>query len=164
MAETKVKHSSVEERAAKGKRKREKTPVSSHMGWIPAPDLPDPVSLLDEPNALRLGLTEPYVAPGTTLNGSERTADVQQLEARSTPPRFTAYACLVLEMLKNDPMLFIRGAEAEEAWRIVDPVMSAWTAGDVPMQEYSAGGSTPPPVRSPRFRTGGGIRAREHAP
>jgi hypothetical protein len=28
----------------------------------------------------------------TTLNGPERTAEIRQLEARSTPPRFTAYA------------------------------------------------------------------------
>ena len=27
----------------------------------------------------------------------------------------------------------IRGDEAEEAWRIIDPVTKAWTAGDVPM-------------------------------
>jgi glucose-6-phosphate 1-dehydrogenase len=44
-------------------------------------------------------------------------------------------------MLKNDPMLFIRDDEAEESWRIVDPVMQAWAAGDVPMEEYTAGSS-----------------------
>jgi glucose-6-phosphate 1-dehydrogenase len=59
----------------------------------------------------------------TTLNGPEQTAENRQLEARSTPPRFTAYARLIQEMLKGDPMLFIRGDEAEEAWRIIDPVM-----------------------------------------
>jgi glucose-6-phosphate 1-dehydrogenase len=96
-----------------------------------------------EPNVLRLGLTEPYVRLATTLNGPERTAEGRVLEATSTPPRFTAYANLILEMLKNDPMLFIRGDEAEEAWRIVDPVMTAWSTGDVPMQEYGA--SQPPP-------------------
>jgi len=42
-------------------------------------------------------------------------------------------------MLNSDPMLFICGDEAEEAWRIIDPVTAAWTAGDVPMQEYPAG-------------------------
>jgi glucose-6-phosphate 1-dehydrogenase len=96
-----------------------------------------------EPNVLRLGLTEPYVRLATTLNGPERTAERRELEAQSTAPRFTAYANLILEMLKNDPMLFIRGDEAEEAWRIVDPVMTAWSTGDVPMQEYGA--SQPPP-------------------
>ena len=55
---------------------------------------PLPRYLLDqwpgvEPNVLRVGLTEPYVRLSTTLNGPERTAETQQLEARSTPPRFT---------------------------------------------------------------------------
>ena len=88
-----------------------------------------------EPNVL----TEPYVRLSATLNGPERTAETRQLEARSTPPRFTACAHLILEMLNSDPVLFIRGDEAEEAWRIIDPVMKARSAGDVPMQEYPAG-------------------------
>ena len=41
-------------------------------------------------------------------------------------------------MLNSDPMLFIRGDEAEEAWRIIDPVMKAWSAGNVPVQDYPA--------------------------
>ena len=68
-----------------------------------------------------------------------------ELEALSAPPRFTAYAHLIHEMLHNDPMLFIRGDEAEEAWRIIDPVMTAWSAGEVPMQEYAAGQAPPGP-------------------
>jgi glucose-6-phosphate 1-dehydrogenase len=99
-----------------------------------------------EPNALRIGLTEPYVRLTTTLNGPERTAEIRELDARSTAPRFTAYAHLIQEMLKGDPMLFIAGAEAEEAWRIIDPVMNAWTVGDVPLQEYPAGGTPPGPA------------------
>jgi glucose-6-phosphate 1-dehydrogenase len=57
----------------------------------------------------------------TTPNGPERTAEIRQLEARSTAPRFTAYAHLILQMLNSDPMLFTRGDEAEEAWRTIDP-------------------------------------------
>jgi glucose-6-phosphate 1-dehydrogenase len=112
---------------------------------------PLPSYLLDkwpgvEPNVLRLGLTEPYVRLATTLNGPDRTAESRELEARSSEPRFTAYANLILETLKSDPMLFIRGDEAEESWRIIDPVMTAWAAGDVPMQEYAAGGTPPGPM------------------
>ena len=112
---------------------------------------PLPRYLLDqwpgvEPNILTVGLTEPYVRLSTTLNGPEQTAETRQLEARSTPPRFTAYANLILEMLNGDPRLFIRGDEAEEAWRIIDPVMKAWSAGDVPMQDYPAGQAPPGPA------------------
>jgi glucose-6-phosphate 1-dehydrogenase len=99
-----------------------------------------------EPNALRIGLTEPYVRLTTTLNGPERSAESGELEARSTPPRFTAYAHLIQEMLKGDPMLFITSDEAEEAWRIIDPVMNTWSHDDVPIQEYPAGGEPPGPA------------------
>ena len=98
-----------------------------------------------EPNVLRMGLTEPYLRLATTLNGPEHTAEIHELEARSTPPRLSAYAHLIEKMLEGDPMLFIRGDEAEEAWRIIDPVMAAWAAGDVPMQEYAAGTAPPAP-------------------
>ena len=49
-------------------------------------------------------------------------------------------------MLKGGPMLFITSDEAEEAWRIIDPVMNAWATGDVPLQEYPAGGEPPGPA------------------
>ncbi len=98
-----------------------------------------------EPNALRIGLMEPYVRLTTTLNGPERTAERRDLEARSTPPRLTAYAHLIQQILEGDPMLFITSDEAEEAWRIIDPVMNAWSAGEVPLQEYPAGGTPPGP-------------------
>jgi glucose-6-phosphate 1-dehydrogenase len=101
-----------------------------------------------EPNVLRIGLTEPYVRLATTLNGPERTAERRELETRSTAPCFTAYAHLIQEMLERDPMLFITGDEAEEAWRIIDPVTNAWSAGDVPLQEYPAGGKPPPGARA----------------
>jgi glucose-6-phosphate 1-dehydrogenase len=112
---------------------------------------PLPRFLLDqwpgvEPNVLRIGLADPYVRLSTTLNGPERTAESRELEARSTPPSFTAYAHLIQQMLQSDPMLFIRGDEADEAWRIIDPVMHAWSAGGVPMQEYAAGGAPPGPA------------------
>jgi glucose-6-phosphate 1-dehydrogenase len=83
---------------------------------------------------------------GVPSVGPERTAERRELEARSTTPSFTPYAHLIQEMLKGDPMLFITSDEAEEAWRIVDPVMNAWSAGDVPLQEYPAGGAPPAPL------------------
>ena len=112
---------------------------------------PLPRYLLDQwpgvaPNVLRLGLTEPYVRLTTTLNGPERRAEVHELELHTATARRTPYANLVLEMLRSDPTLLIRGDEAEESWRIIDPVMKAWAAGAVPMQEYAAGGAPPGPT------------------
>jgi glucose-6-phosphate 1-dehydrogenase len=99
-----------------------------------------------EPKVPRLGLTESYVRLATTLNGPDRRAGNRELEVHSTRSRRTPYANLILEMLNWDPMLVTRGDEAEEAWRIIDPVMKAWSSGDVPMRDYAAGGPPPSPA------------------
>ncbi len=60
MAEpTQIAHPSVEERRVRGKAQREQTPLSSHAGWKPADDRPDPVALLEEQNTRR----EPDLVP-----------------------------------------------------------------------------------------------------
>jgi uncharacterized protein (DUF2252 family) len=58
-ARTRVAHLSVDERRAKGKEARNRTPPSSHTGWVPATDRPDPVGLLEEQNVTR----EPDLVP-----------------------------------------------------------------------------------------------------
>src|SRR5512133_570145 len=50
---------SVDERRALGKEARDRTPLSSHSGWTPAGDRPDPVGLLEEQNLTR----EPDLVP-----------------------------------------------------------------------------------------------------
>jgi glucose-6-phosphate 1-dehydrogenase len=47
--------------------------------------------------------------------------------------------------MKGDPALSIRGDEAEEAWRVLGPVLSAWQSNRVPLEEYPAGSDGPPP-------------------
>ena len=52
-AVSKVAHPSVDERQAKGRQASEQTPPSSHSGWHPAADRPDPVALLEEQDLTR---------------------------------------------------------------------------------------------------------------
>ena len=59
MAARKVAHPTVDERRAAGKEARDRTPPSSHAGWAPAADRPDPVGLLEEQNLTR----EPDLVP-----------------------------------------------------------------------------------------------------
>ncbi len=59
MSVTAVEHPSVEERKAEGKEARKRMPPSSHSGWKPAADRPDPVALLEEQDATR----EPDLVP-----------------------------------------------------------------------------------------------------
>ena len=48
-----IEHPTVEERTARGKAARERAARSSHSGWIPADDRPDPIALLEQQNATR---------------------------------------------------------------------------------------------------------------
>ena len=37
----------------------------------------------------------------------------------------------------------VSSAETEQAWRVVDPVLTAWAAGEVPLETYPAGSGGP---------------------
>jgi glucose-6-phosphate 1-dehydrogenase len=100
-----------------------------------------------EPQVLRIGLEDPYVRLATALTSPDRPPEMRELEMEATQPQRTPYANVILMMLNSNPTLFIRGDEAEESWRIIDAVVNAWSAGEVPMQEYPAG--TPPPGSAP---------------
>ena len=52
-AVSKVTHMSLDERQAEGKQASDRTPPSSHSGWQPAADRPDPVALLEEQDLTR---------------------------------------------------------------------------------------------------------------
>jgi len=54
-----VAHLTLDERRARGSRAADQTPPSSHFGWQPAEDRPDPVALLEEQNLTR----EPDLVP-----------------------------------------------------------------------------------------------------
>src|SRR6266545_1916957 len=56
---TRIAHPSVDERRARGKEARDRTPASSHAGSAPATDRADPVALLEEQNTTR----EPDLVP-----------------------------------------------------------------------------------------------------
>jgi uncharacterized protein (DUF2252 family) len=59
MAQRRVAHPSVDDRRARGLEARDNAPLSSHAGWAPASDRPDPVGLLEEQDVTR----EPDLVP-----------------------------------------------------------------------------------------------------
>ena len=118
---------------------RDHAEVAIHFRLPPPPGRP-----FAKPNVIRIGLMEPYVRAGVNVLGPDRSIVRDELELRAPEPDRPAYANLLLDMLRGDPMLSIRGDESEEAWRIVEPVLDAWEADRVPMLEYPAGSSGPP--------------------
>jgi len=98
-----------------------------------------------EPDVLRLTLDPDSIAIAINLNGAGDPFDLEREElavdlvSQELPP----YSLLLLEVLEGDPTLSIRGDEAEECWRIVEPVLAAWANGVVPLEDYAAGSSGP---------------------
>jgi glucose-6-phosphate 1-dehydrogenase len=96
------------------------------------------------PGYLRIGIDGPRdvalrlngVAP-MTLTGPPPASDV--------PP----YGHVLLDLLDGGSMLSVRGDEAEEAWRVVEPVLAAWHDGLVPLEEYPAGSDGPEAAPKP---------------
>ena len=59
MAAARIEHPTVDARRARGKEAGNQVPLSSHEGWQPAADRPDPVGLLEQQNDTR----EPDLVP-----------------------------------------------------------------------------------------------------
>jgi glucose-6-phosphate 1-dehydrogenase len=49
-----------------------------------------------------------------------------------------AYERVILDALRGDPTLFIRGDEVSRSWKIVDPILAHWAADDSPIPLYQA--------------------------
>ena len=105
-------------------------------------------------NHVPAGLTGP--APGSVLrfslgpdrmelelnvNGGDDPFELERavLEADLGAGALKAYGEVLSGILDADAALSVRGDAAEQSWRIVDPVLAAWRAGDVPLDEYPAG-------------------------
>ncbi|MFJ9927826.1 MULTISPECIES: glucose-6-phosphate dehydrogenase [Streptomyces] len=112
----------------------------------PVPHLPFGHSGEVVPNVLRFGL-EPEGLTLDLMGTGSRAGHLTELElsARLEPGELPAYGRLLLDVLRGDPALSIRGDEAEEAWRVLTPVLSAWERGLVPLEEYPAGSDGPAP-------------------
>ena len=110
------------------------------------PDLPMWHGAQPRQNALRLRFKPDELSLDLNLNGAGDPFDLEpaELDLKLAPQEMTAYARLLLDILEGDNTLSIRADEAEEAWRIVTPILEAWKEGEVPMQEYPAGSDFEP--------------------
>jgi glucose-6-phosphate 1-dehydrogenase len=100
-------------------------------------------------NELRIGLDGPYdftlSLTGWATGPPSHLAPLA-LDAELPAPELPAYSRVLMDVLNGDSTLSIRGDEAEEAWRILTPVLQAWAEDRVPLEEYPAGSTGPPPL------------------
>ena len=83
-----IKHPSLDERLGQGRTARDRTPPSSHTGWSPAADRPDPVALLEqqdrtrEPDLVPVRHGRMMVSPFTFYRGA---AKIMAVDLKDTP-------------------------------------------------------------------------------
>jgi glucose-6-phosphate 1-dehydrogenase len=94
-------------------------------------------------NVLRLELNPDRMALGVNINGRGDPFAVEyiELDTALAPQEISPYGRLLLDVLEGDLTLSIRDDEAEESWRIVEPILQAWRDGQAPLLEYPAGSS-----------------------
>ena len=97
------------------------------------------------PNVLTLSMNPDRLSADLALNGAGDPfcLDPVRIELELAPQELSAYARLVVEALQGDASLATRGDEAEESWRIVEPILAAWARGTVPLAAYRAGSHGP---------------------
>ncbi|SEM05610.1 glucose-6-phosphate 1-dehydrogenase [Blastococcus sp. DSM 46786] len=115
------------------------------LRFKPVPHLPFGQEEQPQPDVLRLRLEPDGIGLELNLNGAGDPFDLERrtLDIDLPPRRLSAYGLLIGEMLAGNSALSISDVEAEESWRIVEPILAAWTAGEVPLQEYPAGSDGP---------------------
>jgi glucose-6-phosphate 1-dehydrogenase len=117
---------------------RDRKEIAVH--FRPVPHLPFPANPEVRPNVMRFGLEPENVALELTGAGSRaHSLSPLTLAAQLEPPTLPAYGRLLLDVVNRNAALSIRGDEAEESWRVVEPVIDAWSRGLVPLREYAAG-------------------------
>jgi glucose-6-phosphate 1-dehydrogenase len=123
--------------------RRDRKEVAAH--FRPVPHLPFEHQGHARPNVLRFGLEPESVVLELTGTGPRTDTLVPlTLATHLEPAELPAYGQLLLDILKGNSALSIRADEAEESWRVVTPVLDAWSRELVPLQEYAVGSDGPP--------------------
>jgi glucose-6-phosphate 1-dehydrogenase len=93
---------------------------------------------IDDANEIRLHLNGMAAGPQHSRLPVALTAPAPVTDL---PP----YGHVLLDVLAGGSTLSVRGDEVEAAWRLLAPVLDAWTKNLVPMEHYAAGSSGPLP-------------------
>lgn len=94
---------------------------------------------------LRFSLGPDKLSLEINVNGGDDPFDLHRatLDADLGLGALRSYTEVLAAVLDGDAALAVRGDAAEECWRIIQPVRDAWTRGDVPLEDYSAGSNGP---------------------
>ncbi|WP_323990711.1 glucose-6-phosphate dehydrogenase [Nguyenibacter sp. L1] len=87
--------------------------------------------------------------PTPTDSVALRQADINIAFEKAFATRYPdAYERLLLDVVRGDPVLFIRRDEVEAAWRWADPILQGWAENKSPLETYPAGSWGPDAARA----------------
>jgi glucose-6-phosphate 1-dehydrogenase len=111
----------------------------------PVPHLPDGFDGADTRDSVTIGFKPPRLSIHLDVNGPGDPFDLEVAVTKAAldPGDLPAYGEVLAGLLDGDPLLAVRGDNAEECWRIVEPVLAAWRNDEVPMDTYRAGSAGP---------------------
>ncbi|TWE10195.1 glucose-6-phosphate dehydrogenase [Rudaeicoccus suwonensis] len=109
------------------------------------PHLPTGFKTAGLPDQLIIDLKPGAVSLVLTMNAEGDPMDLERkvLRAELADGLMLPYGEVLRYLLDGNPMLCVRGDAAESCWRIMEPVLKAWKANRVPMEEYPAGSDGP---------------------
>jgi glucose-6-phosphate 1-dehydrogenase len=109
------------------------------------PHLPSGLLGHNSRDAVTLGFKPARLAVHLDVSGPGNPFDLESADADAELAEgdLPAYGEVLAMMLDGDPLLAVRGDVAEECWRIVEPVLDAWRADEVPLDTYAAGSDGP---------------------
>ncbi|MGZ3182429.1 MAG: glucose-6-phosphate dehydrogenase [Telluria sp.] len=113
---------------------------------------------LQPDEGLRMNLMAKTPGDGMRLKPAELELDFNE---QFTTPRMDAYERLLLDVLRGQLTLFMRGDELEAAWEWVEPILQYWDADDSQPIPYTSG--TWGPAASSALIGRDGLQWREEA-
>jgi glucose-6-phosphate 1-dehydrogenase len=96
---------------------------------------------------LRTGIDGPEEIALHLTGGAPESPVPLTLTAPRPASDLPAYGRVLLDILSGGSTLSVRGDQAEQAWRVVTPVLEAWRENVVPLEDYSAGSAGPQALR-----------------
>ena len=111
----------------------------------PTPHLPTGLRGNDTRDQITIGFKPARLALHLDVSGPGDPFDLETASpvAELADGNLLAYGEVLAGILGGDPLLAVRGDNAEECWRIVEPVVDAWRNDEVPLDTYAAGSSGP---------------------
>ena len=108
-------------------------------------DVPEGLSPAAGRDRIVVGLQPRGVRIELAVDGADTPFDAERraLTAGLGEEHVDAYGEVLRGILTGEPLLSVRGDAAEECWRILAPVIAAWEADEVPLDEYPAGSAGP---------------------